>query len=103
MLILCVGVVTSLTILMVSDVNGYSDVYMLYKGHKAFVLGKALRSINTMLWIFSVLGFSTVYLKLNSPLLTYANEAVYPFYILHQTVMVVLSYYVIQLNSGMAS
>jgi glucans biosynthesis protein C len=30
--------------------------------------------------------------------LKYLNEAVYPFYILHQTIIIVIGYYVIQVN-----
>jgi glucan biosynthesis protein C len=36
------------------------------------------------------------YLNRKSPALPYLNEAVYPFYILHQTVIVILSYYIVQ-------
>jgi peptidoglycan/LPS O-acetylase OafA/YrhL len=35
-------------------------------------------------------------LNVNTPFLKYANEAVLPFYILHQTVIVTLGYFVVE-------
>jgi len=49
-------------------------------------------------WI-SVLGFLGMgmqYLTLRTPRLDYASEAVLPFYILHQTVLLVVGYFVLQ-------
>ena len=36
------------------------------------------------------------YLNVNKPVLTYASEAVLPFYILHQTVLLGVGYFVVQ-------
>jgi len=47
-------------------------------------------------WLLAVLGFGMHNLNFNSPFLKYANEAVLPFYILHQTVIVVLGYFMVQ-------
>lgn len=47
---------------------------------------------------FSVLmtiGYGYRYLNVNRPILKHLNEAVYPFYILHQTVIVLIGYYVL--------
>jgi surface polysaccharide O-acyltransferase-like enzyme len=49
------------------------------------------------LYILAILGFGMRYLTANHPLLAYANEAVLPFYILHQPVILVLGYFVIPL------
>ena len=43
-----------------------------------------------------VLGYAQKHLNKPHPWLTPLNEAVYPFYILHQTVIVVLAFYVVQ-------
>jgi len=45
--------------------------------------------------ILTILGYASRYLTRGSRLLTYANEAVYPFYILHQSVMMVITYLVL--------
>ena len=47
-------------------------------------------------WILTFLGFGMRYLNINKPALKYANEAVLPFYILHQTVLLGVGYFVVQ-------
>jgi len=48
-------------------------------------------------WIVALLGFGMKHLRtVDSPFLAYANEAVLPFYILHQTVILVIGYFVVQ-------
>jgi len=49
-------------------------------------------------FVITLLGYSQVWLNTKSSFLRQCNEAIYPFYILHQTVIVVLGYYIIQLN-----
>jgi hypothetical protein len=44
----------------------------------------------------AILGFSMKYLNFNSPVLSYANESVLPFYILHQPVLLSIGYFVVQ-------
>ena len=53
-----------------------------------------------MAWIFALVGYARAKLKQGGPALSYANEAVYPFYIAHQTITVGLVYYVVQCNWG---
>jgi len=55
-----------------------------------------LRCVVAWSWLLAVLGFGMQNLNFNSPFLKYANEAVLPFYILHQTVIVVLGYFMVQ-------
>ena len=55
-----------------------------------------LLNFNTWMWVFSSLGYGKAYLNRKSKYLSYANTAVYPFYILHQTVIVIIAYYVVQ-------
>ncbi len=56
----------------------------------------ALLNFNSWFWVFAFLGYGKKYLNKGSKLLKYSNEAVYPFYILHQTVIVIIGYYVVQ-------
>ncbi|TAJ32562.1 MAG: glucan biosynthesis protein [Reyranella sp.] len=51
-----------------------------------------LSAINTMAWLFAILGFAHRYLTRRPAFLAEATEAVYPFYILHQTVTVIAVY-----------
>jgi peptidoglycan/LPS O-acetylase OafA/YrhL len=50
----------------------------------------------TWLWIMVFLGYGYRYLSFTNPLLRWARDASYPVYILHQTVIVAIGYYVIQ-------
>lgn len=47
------------------------------------------------LWLMVFLGYGYRYLSFANPLLRWAREASYPVYIMHQTVIVVIGYYVI--------
>jgi Acyltransferase family len=59
----------------------------------AFALG--LRGLGSWCWVLAALGFAMRYLAFSTPFLTYANEAVLPFYILHQTVLLSVGYFVV--------
>ena len=54
-----------------------------------------LSFFSTWCWLFAILGFGMRYLAFDRPVLRYANEAVMPFYILHQTVLLVVGYFVL--------
>lgn len=54
--------------------------------------------LNLWSWILTLFGFAAKYLNQKSKILSYSNEAVYPFYILHQTVMIIIAYSLIDLN-----
>lgn len=62
-----------------------------------------LQSLNTWLWIAAFLGLAARYLNFNNQALAYANEAVLPFYVLHQTVILTVGWFVVQWHLGMAS
>jgi glucan biosynthesis protein C len=49
-------------------------------------------------WILTLFGYASRYLNKPSKTLSYCNEAVYPFYILHQTIMIILGYYLMNLQ-----
>ena len=50
--------------------------------------------------VTTILGYGQIWFNRRSLLLQKCNEAIYPFYILHQTVIIVLGYYIIQLNAS---
>ena len=54
----------------------------------------ALRPIIAWSWVLGLVGYGKQYLNKTHSLLNYLNQAVYPFYILHQTVIVILAYYI---------
>ena len=49
-------------------------------------------------WLLAILGYGFRYLNVNHRVLAYANEAVLPFYILHQPVILLVGYFVIPLS-----
>jgi peptidoglycan/LPS O-acetylase OafA/YrhL len=51
--------------------------------------------------LLAISGWAQVHLTRGGPFLRYATEAVYPFYILHQTVLLVLGFYVIRWRHGL--
>ncbi len=51
--------------------------------------------------IFAFLGYARRYLNFSNAFLKYTNEAVYPFYILHQTITVILAFYIVPLEMNM--
>lgn len=48
--------------------------------------------------IFAILGFARHHLSFSSRFIKYCNEGVYPFYILHQTITVILVYHLVPLE-----
>ena len=57
-----------------------------------------IRIFNIWNWVLAIFGYAAVHLNRPGKLLTYCNQAVYPFYILHQTITIILAYYVIDYN-----
>jgi peptidoglycan/LPS O-acetylase OafA/YrhL len=51
-----------------------------------------LEAFNTLAWLFAIVGFFSRHMTRRSAALAYATEAVYPFYILHQTVTVIVAW-----------
>jgi len=67
------------------------------------IASNALRPITTWGWVFGLIGYGKRYLNKKARSLNYLNQAVYPFYIIHQTVIVVLVYYIVQLPDDILS
>lgn len=63
------------------------------------VLYLLLKVYNTWFWVLAILGYGKKYLNIKTKCLDYANEAIYPFYILHQTFIVMITYYVVQVTN----
>lgn len=55
-----------------------------------------LSAYTGLAWIFTLLGYARHRFRKGGPWLRYATEAVYPFYIVHQTITIAVGYYVIQ-------
>lgn len=58
----------------------------------------ALTPLMAWSWVLTAIGYGKRYLNRTHRALDYINQAVYPFYILHQTVMLVFVYYFVQIE-----
>jgi hypothetical protein len=65
-------------------------------GTPLWALALGLRGLTSWCWVLAALGLSMQYLTSSTQFVKYANEAVLPFYILHQTVLLCVGYYVVQ-------
>ena len=59
-----------------------------------------LKVTNIWSWILVLFTYGATYLNRKSKTVTYANRAVYPFYILHQTVTIAIAFYIKDLDWG---
>ncbi len=60
-----------------------------------FLIGTTLWCLCAWSWLLTVFGFGLRHLNRNKPFLRYANQAVLPFYILHQSVILPLAFFVV--------
>lgn len=67
-----------------------------FGGYSFVELFLALKAIVAWGWVLALVGYGKKYLNRKLKILDYLNQAVYPFYILHQTVIVILAYYIVQ-------
>ena len=58
-----------------------------------------LSAINVMAWLFAIIGFAHHYLTRRPAFLSQATEAVYPFYLIHQTVTLVAVYWLLKVGA----
>jgi glucan biosynthesis protein C len=75
-----------------------------FPGHEPFsfmyVLYQIVWSIGSWSAVVFILSLGTKYLSFNHKVLAYGNEAVLPFYLFHQTIILVIGFFVIPVNMG---
>ena len=84
-------------------IAAYATIYLTYfHGTVAGIVQPAdrpayalLSAVNTMAWLFTAIGFANRYLTMRPRFLASASEAVYPFYMIHQTVTVIAVYWLL--------
>jgi glucan biosynthesis protein C len=62
-----------------------------------------LYGLDCWCWLLVILAAGSRWLNFNNKLLRYSSDAVLPVYILHQTLIVVIGYYVISWNTSVAA
>jgi peptidoglycan/LPS O-acetylase OafA/YrhL len=71
--------------------RSYSPPYMIYQ---------AFRGLNAWCWVIALLSLARSHLNFHHRLLKYASEASYPFYLLHQSIVVAIGSYGVQWQMG---
>jgi peptidoglycan/LPS O-acetylase OafA/YrhL len=67
-------------------------------GTTSYTLLNGVYGLSSWFWIVAVLGFGMKHFNRYSPKMEYLNEAVLPFYVLHQSVLLCVGYFVVQWN-----
>lgn len=65
-----------------------------------YLLFQFVMSVQTLCWIVFFVGMSAKYLNFHNNLLEHCNEAVLPFYILHQTFILLVGWFVVQCSTA---
>ena len=91
---LVTGIVTSILIIIIFSVLGVEVLTILLY----YILFSILWAFNGWCWVIAILSLGRKLLSFNHRFLKFSNELVLPFYILHETVIVVMAFYVIGLN-----
>jgi hypothetical protein len=71
-----------------------------YGSSPYFLFMTTLRAFISWFWLIAIFSFFRRHIKTHNRFLGYANEAVLPFYILHQTIIVIIGFYMIHWNTG---
>lgn len=69
-------------------------------GSAMFIASQLVEAVSTWCWLLAFLGLGSRFLNRDNRFLSHANEAVLPFYVLHQTVIITIGFYVVQWNTG---
>lgn len=78
-------------------------VYTFEDGYTRHYIEASFNQVNMWSWLLFLFGVAAKYLNQPNAFFAYCNTAVYPFYILHQTVIVVLAYFLIEKPWGLAT
>lgn len=82
----------------------FRDIYTLpVAAHTAETMFDVVAIIGSWVWVVTVIAWGQRLLNRPHPWLKHFNEGLYPFYILHQTVIIVVGYYICQLPWSIAA
>jgi surface polysaccharide O-acyltransferase-like enzyme len=96
---LSIAVLTSITLF----INYYVPNNLPKKDGLNTQLYFILDSLQIWSIILTIIGFAKKYLNSSSKILHYLNQAVFPFFIIHQTIIVALGYWIVQLKTSILS
>lgn len=93
---LAIAVITSIILF----INYYLPVNLPKKEGGGTQLYFILNSLQIWCIILTIIGFAKKYLNADSNILQYLNQAVFPFFIIHQTIIVAVGYWIVQLKAS---
>ena len=93
-----VALATMATVLYV-DASGIADGWA--EGSLIYTASEIFAEVNTWVWVLALLGAARAFLNVDNRTTRYAGEASYPFYLLHQTVIVAVAYVVVGWDLGL--
>jgi len=79
------------------------DGALLPLNQSLWVAVQALRGLLGWCWIIGLLGLGHRFLNFNNKFLSYGNEGVLPFYIMHHSVIYIIGYYIIPWSGNIGS
>jgi glucans biosynthesis protein C len=88
--------------------SGWATYAWIYRADDAVppeMLRMAMRvvyAVDQWVWIAAILGYGARYLNLGGPVLAYLSRGVFPFYIVHQTAIIVAAWWLTPLNLPLA-
>jgi glucan biosynthesis protein C len=68
----------------------------------SYTITVTIMAVACWYWLMALIGFGSLLFNTSNSVLKYASDAVLPVYILHQTIIVTLGYFVIQWETGVA-
>ena len=71
-----------------------------YGSSPYFIFMTILRAFNSWFWLIAIFSLFQKYFTKYNRFLRYANEAVLPFYILHQTIIVIIAFNLVHWDTG---
>jgi hypothetical protein len=81
------------TLSLILGIMSFPALLWLWYNTQNNILIPFIKTVNMWSWVITIFGFAAMFLNKNSSVIRYRNQAVYPFYILHQTFIVIIGYW----------
>jgi glucan biosynthesis protein C len=98
-LMLAAGILSTLYFIGTAAAGVAMD-WMSDPGLPQFYLGWSIFSVNSWCWTMFVLYIGMRYLDFTNKWLRYGGETIMPFFVLHQPVIIIIAYFVVQWDAG---
>jgi peptidoglycan/LPS O-acetylase OafA/YrhL len=87
------------------SVLGFGPTFALgtFKSQLLYALGCAALRLNTWAWLVVIMALARRYMSSTSTFLAYASRASYTVYMLHQTIIIIVAFYVVKWQVGLTA